>query len=283
MQKSTLHFLVEKNISLYDFLKEVLNDSNSSEHLIQFGAIYKNKKRCLQNCDLEIGDYIRIHSRPKRYFKPENTKIIFEDPNFVCIAKVAGSPSHPMLDNYRENCKYVTEQILQQKLWSTNRLDIGTSGLLCFAKHKASANAFNQLLKNKKVCKKYVCLIPQFLDSGHYIHYMETSLSAPKKIYEQPEDTRLTCELVIESCKKTNVSLFEAYKTKINLVTGRTHQIRAQLAYLGVPILGDQLYGSDHSLQDRKWEKFYLSCTELTFEVFSTKYHWQLPESLCFL
>jgi 23S rRNA pseudouridine1911/1915/1917 synthase len=133
-------------------------------------------------------------------------------------------------------------------------------GLLVFAKNKDFAQRFHQALADHQVEKRYYLLCQKSIPLGRHRHFMLRSPRAPKNVY-QHEPTgvdSLNCELEVLSCKAQNEDI---YAVEIRLLTGRTHQIRSQLAALGAPILGDRLYGSSVSLN----KGFALQCYRLDF------------------
>ena len=117
-----------------------------------------------------------------------------------------------------------------------------TEGLIVYGKTDRFVNKFNIQIQNRLVQKKYVALaqttsiLPKKL-----IHYMESSPRAPKKVTDFFQEKSALCELEIE---KQIVHADHSW-VKINLLTGRTHQIRAQMSAMQAPLLGDTLYGSD--------------------------------------
>ena len=238
------HFYVQKRAELTDLLFSVLNIPESMcLELLNLGAIYVNNQRMTENKIVEAQQLCRVHTKPRRYACNINwlERVVFENSDFVVLNKPSGIPSHPSVDNRIENSMTQLSQALNKNLLITHRLDTLTSGLIVYAKNNDFVKAFNVQIQNRLVEKKYVALIettrplPQ-----NIIHYMEPSPRAPKKLSPYLIDQWAYCELEIMDQKiKTNASW-----VKINLLTGRTHQIRSQMAACEAPILGDSLYGS---------------------------------------
>lgn len=173
--------------------------------------------------------------------------IVYENQDFVVINKPSGVPSHPSVDNIIENSLTQTALAMQLPLHITHRLDTLTSGIIVYAKQTAFVKNFNTQLQSRNIDKKYVALVESTTELPHkVIHYMEPSPRAPKNVSAVFTEAWAFCELDIISQKKYSPGVMWV---KINLLTGRTHQIRAQLSALQSPILGDSQYGAKLGFQ----------------------------------
>jgi 23S rRNA pseudouridine1911/1915/1917 synthase len=153
---------------------------------------------------------------------------------------------------------------------------MGTSGLLILAKDKPTQRHINQQLMAGEVQKFYRALVHgKALPIGEWVHYMEPSPRAPKSVSLEPHEGWAPCRLVILSQVEVHPEFSEVI---IELITGRTHQIRAQLSFAGFPIVGDEAYGSGLSLAD--YEKICLQAFELKFSLSNhEKKSLRLPQS----
>lgn len=239
-------------------------DSSKVQELLDFGAVYLNQDRIFKNQEVSAKDLIRIHKTPRR-FDVENidwqARIVSEETDFLVINKPRGIPCHSSVDNFYENVLQQLQKKMRSSLFITNRLDVPTGGLLVLAKSKTFQSEFNNLLTDKKVRKFYKAIVPGNCNlQGLITHYMEPTPTAPKKLSFEPKHGFLKCQLeVTNSYFDQENNQTELY---IDLITGRTHQIRAQLAEMSFPILGDTQYDG---IFDEK-NKISLWCTQLKFK-----------------
>jgi len=238
------HFYSPKAGALSDILFSALNMAKEdSLELLKLGAIYVNHQRQTEDTEIAENLLCRVHTKPRRYNCNLNWKdrIIFENADFLVLNKPSGIPSHPSVDNAIENS--LTQVALARKidLQITHRLDTLTSGLIVYSKNPNFVKNFNIQIQNRNVEKKYVALVenPKTFPP-RLIHYMEPSPRAPKKVSPSFVEGWAACELEIIEQKNFVTHSW----VKINLLTGRTHQIRSQMAETGSPIVGDTLYGS---------------------------------------
>ncbi len=279
-------FRVEQSTSLSNYLQTHLQiEPSYAEFLIDFGAIYHNFQRTTENIVLSTGDILRCHTEPKRYLNTLDWSrhITFENEHFLIIDKPAGLPCQPSLDNRMENLLYQLSTHTKQSLFITHRLDIGTKGLVLLAKTKSFQTEFTQKLENRTVTKLYEALtLGPPLASGPMIHWMRPHARSPKILSTSSVEKWKLCHLDILTSQNLNSSTLPKtdYQSGINyyriqLHTGRTHQIRAQLSFEQNPILGDVTYGGQRHELPFEWQA--LQCSELAFEWEQQQFHWQLP------
>lgn len=255
------HFKLERSCLISGLIQEKLKLSlEEISTLFSLGGIYLNENRIHIDQILDAGSYLRVHAKPKRFPVPQNVfdLIHFQNEDFIVANKPSELPTHPTLDNTQENLLTLLEKSLQLKLYPCHRLDVATQGLLVIAKTKKFENTFQAYLRDNLVEKKYWAHIHGHCHPKKYIHFMKKSARAPKQIFAEEKDDHLKCELEVLS---VNPQLFTS-QIQIRLITGRTHQIRAQLSYMGCPIIGDTMYGSTvHYGREHIW----LKCVELQF------------------
>lgn len=269
------HFTNPKSGLISEIIHELLQiDSATIQSLLKLGAIYISNKRQLDDVVVEENTLFRVHTKPRRHVTdyPWNQLIVYEDSSFLVLNKPSGIPSHASVDNIIDNSLYQLELAGPRKLMITHRLDTLTEGLIVYGKTKYFVTAFNTLIQNRLIQKKYVALVETTsVLPKKLIHYMETSLRAPKKVTDFFQEKSALCELDIE---KQVIGPDNSW-IKINLMTGRTHQIRAQVSAMQAPICGDALYGSKSV-----WPKngIALRACEIGFTWNDKTYEFKLPE-----
>jgi 23S rRNA pseudouridine1911/1915/1917 synthase len=234
-------------------------------HWFEFGCIYVDGVRTREDIELKPDQIVRLHTRGKRFRVPERLRdsLILNDDDFAAIDKPAGLPVHPTVDNFVENAKFQLEKELDRKLYTTHRLDIPTRGVLVFAKSPDAQRLFNKILAKRQIEKIYEATAERPLTLGLKTHYIDPDTRVPRTIESAPREGWWKCDLEILSVEDSN----GYFKHRIRLLTGKTHQIRAQFAALGAPLLGDRLYGSTapFPLKNPQPESIALACEELKF------------------
>jgi 23S rRNA pseudouridine1911/1915/1917 synthase len=248
---------------LSDILAQVLDfDLSTTQELLNLGAIYINNVRSFSDEVIPDNTYLRVHSKPRRFPKNDGQwgqRIVFQNEHFVIVEKTSGLPVHASVDNIQENLLAYLQNELQQSLYITHRLDVPTSGLIVYAKTKEFQSAFNKILISREVKKIYKAKVLRSPGLGILRHFMENSPRAPKKVDKAEHPGWQECVLEILSETKLDDSTIEL---RIQLHTGRTHQIRAQLGFENCAIIGDHAYGADKIWEEEKIE---LQACELVF------------------
>lgn len=238
---------------------------------MRLGAIYLNKQRVLDPVPIREGDYLRVHPQPKRYLVDTDLveRIVAETPDYFIVDKPAGLPVHPTLDNIQENLVAALQRVTATTLFVTQRLDIATSGLVLIARTAAFQTLFNRLLAERRVQKTYRALSEKQPREGLWRHFMARQSRIPKKLYDQAYPDALEC-----LTEARLISPSPWYHVELKPCTGRTHQLRAQMAFEGSPILGDVLYGGSVAGEFRS-DRIALHSYSLGFELGNRSYFYK--------
>ncbi|OOM76763.1 RluA family pseudouridine synthase [Clostridium sp. BL-8] len=241
---------------------------------IRVNGTKQNEKYFLEEGDIVEIKYIQSNKENKedKFIKvdPKRVKIIYEDDNMLIIEKWPDVLVHsdtknneePTLTDYvlsylNDKGDYLPENELTFTPASCNRLDRNTSGMVIFGKSFEGLKCINEAIRDDEIRKYYYTLAKGKVRDGLYEAYIlknpETNVS---KIYDTEVKGSKRIAMEISTVESNGAySLID-----INLITGRSHQIRAHLAHLGNPIIGDSKYG------DKKLNSFFESKYGLNYQ-----------------
>ena len=200
----------------------------------------KQKLKGYENITINVNIQSRVEDKPQQM----DLNIVFEDDEIVIINKPAGLLVHPGSGNPDNTLlngllAYNHKQSLLPRAGIVHRLDKLTSGLMVVAKTINAYNSLVEQLKSHRVARQYFAIVKGMLANNNTI--------------DQPiarHLTKRTKMAVVINGKKavTHFEVLEKFKhyttIKVNLETGRTHQIRVHMHYVGHQLLGDPVYGN---------------------------------------
>lgn len=223
------------------------------QKMIKGNTILVNGKPSKNSYQVEVGDKIEVQSFTEEEMSHEAENIpldiVYEDDDLLVVNKPNGMVVHPAVGN--PHGTLVNALLYHSKNLSdingnfrpgiVHRIDADTTGLLVVAKNNETHIALAEQLKNKTTHRKYIALCWGVIeeDSGDIIAPIGRDLKDRKKMAVTDKNSKdaVTHFRVLERYKN-------ATKVELELETGRTHQIRVHMNYIGHPIINDKVYGN---------------------------------------
>ena len=261
-----------------------------AQKYIRIKRIKCNGARAERDQRLQAGDVLQLYINDEFFDKPREDNayltvatpkltVVYEDENIILVDKRPGLAVHPHdgAEYGRTLIDHIQAYLYQKREWSPrgenafapalcNRIDRNTGGIVIAAKNAETLRIINQKIKDREMDKRYLAIVegtprPQ---KGSLKGYLFKDAKKNRVfVTDTPQTGAKSCQTnyqVIAS--NQGLSLVEC-----ELITGRTHQIRAQFAHAGHPLLGDGKYGKLNKNYDRNFQALY--SYKLTFQ-FST-------------
>ena len=209
--------------------------------------------------ELSKGDHLQVRlcvTKNSEKIPPTNLplNIIYEDEDILVLNKPAGMPIHPSLNNYTNSMANALAYYFQSQgkpfiFRCCNRLDRDTSGLTIVSKHLVSGSILSDMTKYREVHREYLAIARGSVTPSEGtiqapLGRKEGTIIERTVDWEHGEDAVTHYKVVKEANGHSLVSL--------RLETGRTHQIRIHMKYLGYPLIGDYLYNPDMEYMTRQ-------------------------------
>ncbi len=261
-----------------------------AQKYIRIKRIKRNGARAERDTRLEAGDVLQLYINDEFFDKPREDNayltvaapklnIVYEDENILLVDKRPGLAVHPHdgAEYGRTLIDHIQAYLYQKREWNPrgenaftpalcNRIDRNTGGIVIAAKTAEALRVMNQKIKDREMDKRYLAVVegtPRPSKGSLKGYLFKDAKKNRVYVSNTPQPGAKTCQTnYITLASRQGLSLVEC-----ELITGRTHQIRAQFAHAGHPLLGDGKYGKLDKRFDRTYQALY--SYKLTF-CFST-------------
>ena len=251
-KKTYLIEKAEKGLTIQQYLKQIAGFSNAQIRSMKFteNGICLGGQRARVTTRLSEGDVLEVLLETKNSSSAhllsfeQMPDILYEDADVIAVNKPAGIAVHPSHGHYQDTLAnqlayYFRKNTQQVEIHSIGRLDLETSGIVLFAKHRAAAARLSRQREDGRLQKTYLAIC-----SGIFAEKNGTLNGA---IAPLPGSLMKMC---VSKDGKPAVTHYQVQKqymeaalVRLTLETGRTHQIRVHMAYIGHPVAGDDVYG----------------------------------------
>ena len=251
-----------------------------AQKYIRLKRIKRNGKRIDRDDRLQAGDVLQLYINDEFFDKPREDNayltvavpklsIVYEDAHILLVDKRPGLAVHPHdgAEYGRTLIDHIQAYLYQKREWSPrgensftpalcNRIDRNTGGIVIAAKTAQALRVMNQKIRDRELDKRYLAVVegtPKPADGRLQGYLFKDAKKNRVFVTDKPQPGAKSCQTdyrVLAS--KGGLSLVECA-----LITGRTHQIRAQFAHAGHPLLGDGKYGKLDKRFDRTFQALY--------------------------
>ena len=251
-----------------------------AQKYIRLKRIKRNNARAQRDDRLCEGDVLQLYINDEFFDTPseENAyltvaapklSIVYEDENLLLVDKQPGVAVHPHdgAEYGKTLIDHIQAYLYAKHEWRPreenaftpalcNRIDRNTGGIVIAAKTAEALRVMNQKIKDRELDKRYLAIVegtPKPKSGVLRGYLFKDAVKNRVFVTDAPQKGAKTCETRYEVLESRNgLSLVEC-----ELITGRTHQIRAQFAHAGHPLLGDGKYGKLDKRFDRKHQALY--------------------------
>ena len=258
-----------------------------AQKYIRIKRIKRNGGRVERDTRLEAGDVLQLYINDEFFDKPREDNayltvavpklnIVYEDEHIMLVDKRPGLAVHPHdgAEYGRTLIDHIQSYLYQKKEWRPreenaftpalcNRIDRNTGGIVIAAKTAEALRVLNQKIKDREMDKRYLAIVegtPKPREGSLKGYLFKDAKKNRVVVTDTPQTGAKSCQTNYKVLSSNNgLSLVEC-----ELITGRTHQIRAQFAHAGHPLLGDGKYGKLDKRFDRDYQALY--SYKLTFD-----------------
>ena len=251
-----------------------------AQKYIRIKRIKLNGARADRDTRLTAGDVLQLYINDEFFEKPREDNayltvaspkltIVYEDDQILLVDKRPGLAVHPHdgAEYGRTLIDHIQAYLYQKRAWNPrgenaftpalcNRIDRNTGGIVIAAKTAEALRIMNQKIKDREIDKRYLAIVegtPKPREGSLKGYLFKDAKKNRVFVSDTPQPGSKTCQTNYKTLASANgLSLMEC-----ELITGRTHQIRAQFAHAGHPLLGDGKYGKLDKRFDRSYQALY--------------------------
>ena len=259
-----------------------------AQKYIRLKRIKCNGKRIDRDTRLNTGDILQLYINDEFFDKPREDNayltvvspklnIVYEDEHILLVDKRPGLAVHPHdgAEYGRTLIDHIQSYLYQKREWRPreenaftpalcNRIDRNTGGIVIAAKTAEALRVMNQKIKGRELDKRYLAIVegtPKPREGSLKGYLFKDAKKNRVFVTDTPQAGSKSCQTNYKTISSKNgLSLVEC-----ELITGRTHQIRAQFAHAGQPLLGDGKYGKLDKRFDRNYQALYSYKLTFTF------------------
>lgn len=273
----------------FNNIKELINNylpkinDTVFDRYLRLGKILLNEQVINTNSKIKQGDVIKVDAKEEfikakhnlNFLKTNgNIKVIYEDEQIIVVYKpkrvYSQSNEHEKIDTLENR---IRKYLYQKKLYSigennfyipclSQRLDYNTSGLVVVGKNINATRLLNLMIANHEIHKYYLAKVApgKMPHSGTISNYLSRDEKTTKVEFKKNKNNQLaiTKYRVIKSTPKFNL-------LELNLITGRTHQLRVHMNYIGHDIIGERKYTRDKKVS-QKYDSQCLVAYKIVFQ-----------------
>lgn len=244
-----------------------------AKRLIEIGGVHlagRRVRKCSQSVSTGQGVEVFIDRQPLTPMKLEPEQILYQDQDLIVLNKPAGMATQPAPSRYQGTVYAELQNLLKKSsvkgqkpsIGMVQRLDLNTSGVMVFSIHKRAHKKMTEAFRGRDINKIYWALVtgkPQTCEgsfSSKLAKRRSTNLMVSVERGGKQADTLY----------RTLQSMEQASLLEVELITGRSHQIRAHFSEAGIPLLGDVAYGGPETINGFDVPRQMLHSRELSFD-----------------